>query len=295
MTDSTVSGPQNSGPQRSGAGTDAPSSGPRSSGTGTGTPRSGQYGPGAAGGKLSLRGVRKAFGATTVLDGIDLDVQPGEVITLIGASGSGKSTLLRCINLLEPIDDGEIHFDGLDIAEPGLDPDPIRRRIGMVFQSFNLFPHMSVTRNVAIGPIKVLGADRATAYAAARVMLDKLGLADRADAYPDQLSGGQQQRVAIARSLAMDPEVMLLDEITSALDPELVGEVLDVVRGLKADGMTMLFATHEMTFAREISDRVCFLHHGRILEAGPPDQLFGSPQEERTKEFLQRVTDAGRL
>ena len=245
--------------------------------------------------KVSLRNVRKSFGTNTVLDGIDLDVAEGEVITLIGASGSGKSTLLRCANLLEPLDDGEIFFDGVDIAEPGLDPDPIRRRIGMVFQSFNLFPHRSVTKNVAIGPRKVLGTDKATATTAAVEMLTRLGLADRADAYPDQLSGGQQQRVAIARSLAMNPEVMLLDEITSALDPELVGEVLDVVRGLKADGMTMLFATHEMAFCREISDRVCFLHQGRILEHGPPEQVFGNPQETRTREFLQRVTDAGRF
>ena len=245
--------------------------------------------------KLSLRNVRKSFGTNTVLDGIDLDVAEGEVITLIGASGSGKSTLLRCANLLAPLDDGEIFFDGVDIAEPGLDPDPIRRRIGMVFQSFNLFPHMSVTKNVAIGPRKVLGTDKATATTAAVEMLTRLGLADRADAYPDQLSGGQQQRVAIGRSLAMNPEVMLLDEITSALDPELVGEVLDVVRGLKADGMTMLFATHEMAFCREISDRVCFLHQGRILEHGPPEQIFGNPQETRTREFLQRVTDAGRF
>lgn len=245
--------------------------------------------------KISLRNVRKAFGENTVLDGIDLDVANGEVITLIGASGSGKSTLLRCTNLLEPIDDGTVLLDGVDVSEPGLDPDPVRRRIGMVFQSFNLFPHMSVTKNVAIGPRKVLGVDKATARASALEMLTRLGLAERADAYPDQLSGGQQQRVAIARSLAMQPEVMLLDEITSALDPELVGEVLDVVRGLKADGMTMLFATHEMTFAREISDRVCFLHKGRILEQGPPEQIFGAPREQRTQEFLERVVDAGRL
>jgi polar amino acid transport system ATP-binding protein len=245
--------------------------------------------------KISLRSVRKAFGDNTVLDGIDLDVADGEVITLIGASGSGKSTLLRCTNLLEPIDDGAVLLDGVDIAEPGLDADPVRRRIGMVFQSFNLFPHMSVTKNVAIGPRKVLGVDKATARASAVEMLTRLGLAERADAYPDQLSGGQQQRVAIARSLAMQPEVMLLDEITSALDPELVGEVLDVVRGLKADGMTMLFATHEMAFAREISDRVCFLHKGRILEQGPPEQIFGAPREKRTQEFLERVVDAGRF
>jgi polar amino acid transport system ATP-binding protein len=245
--------------------------------------------------KIQMRGVYKAFDATTVLDGINLDVATGNVIALIGASGSGKSTLLRCVNLLEPVDDGEILFDGVDIAEPGLDPDPIRRRIGMVFQSFNLFPHMSVTDNVAIGPRKVLGVSKSQARSDGLEMLTRLGLGERADAYPDQLSGGQQQRVAIARSLAMNPEVMLLDEITSALDPELVGEVLDVIRGLKEAGMTMLFATHEMAFAREISDTVCFLHKGRILEEGPPDQIFGDPREPRTKAFLQRVTDAGRL
>jgi polar amino acid transport system ATP-binding protein len=245
--------------------------------------------------KLSLRGIRKSFDGTTVLDGIDLEVAEGDVIALIGASGSGKSTLLRCINLLEPIDDGVLLLDGVDIAEPGLDADPIRRRIGMIFQSYNLFPHMSVTDNVAVGPRKVLGVDKAQARRAAGELLTRLGLAERADAYPDQLSGGQQQRVAIARSLAMNPEVMLLDEITSALDPELVGEVLDVVRGLKEEGMTMLFATHEMAFAREISDRVCFLDRGQILEEGPPAQIFGAPREERTRAFLQRVTDAGRL
>jgi len=245
--------------------------------------------------KLQLRGVYKAFGDTTVLDGIDLDVAQGDVITLIGASGSGKSTLLRCINMLEPVDDGQVLFDGVDIAEPGLDPDPIRRRIGMVFQSFNLFPHMTVTDNVAVGPRKVLRVPKREARTHALEMLTRLGLAARADAYPDQLSGGQQQRVAIARSLAMNPEVMLLDEITSALDPELVGEVLDVVRDLKSDGMTMLFATHEMAFAREISDRVCFLHQGRILEEGPPSQIFEKPSEPRTQAFLQRVIDAGRL
>jgi polar amino acid transport system ATP-binding protein len=246
-------------------------------------------------GKLSLRGVRKSFDDTVVLDGIDLEVGRGDVVTLIGASGSGKSTLLRCVNLLEPIDDGAILLDGVDIAEPGLDPDPVRRHIGMVFQSFNLFPHMSVTDNVAIGPRKVLKTPKAAARDAARQMLDRLGLSERADAYPDQLSGGQQQRVAIARSLAMGPEVMLLDEITSALDPELVGEVLDVVRGLKDQGMTMMIATHEMAFAREISDRVCFLHAGRILEQGPPAEIFDRPREPRTQAFLQRVTDAGRL
>jgi len=198
-------------------------------------------------------------------------------------------------NLLEPIDDGMILLDGNDVAEPGFNPIPIRRRIGMVFQSFNLFPHMSVVDNVAIGPRKVLGVPKRDARERARDLLVRLGLEARIDAYPDQLSGGQQQRVAIARSLAMDPEVMLLDEITSALDPELVGEVLDVVRSLKSTGMTMLFATHEMAFARDISDRVCFLHHGQILEEGPPQQVFGAPVEERTRQFLQRVVDAGRL
>jgi polar amino acid transport system ATP-binding protein len=245
--------------------------------------------------KLELRGVTKSFGETTVLDGIDLSVADGDVITLIGASGSGKSTLLRCLNLLEPVDDGQVLFDGVDIAEPGLDPDPIRRRIGMVFQSYNLFPHMDVVDNVAIGPRKVLGVPKSQARATARELLDRFGLGARAEAYPDQLSGGQQQRVAIARSLAMNPEVMLLDEITSALDPELVGEVLDVVRDLRDAGMTMLFATHEMAFAREISDRVCFLHQGRILEEGPPDVIFGAPTEPRTQAFLQRVIAAGRL
>lgn len=245
--------------------------------------------------KLQISDVVKSFGTTRVLDGMNLDVAQREVICLIGASGSGKSTLLRCINLLEPIDDGRILLDGDDISEPGRNPDPIRRRIGMVFQSFNLFPHMSVVDNVSIGPRKVLGVDAETARQQARSLLDRLDLADRADAYPDHLSGGQQQRVAIARSLAMNPEVMLLDEITSALDPELIGEVLDVVRDLKRDGMTMLLATHEMGFAREIADRVCFLDKGRILEDAPPDQLFSNPRQERTQQFLQRVVDAGRM
>ena len=245
--------------------------------------------------KLQVSGVVKSFGTTRVLDNMNLDVDDSEVICLIGASGSGKSTLLRCINLLEPIDDGRILLDGDDISAPGRDPDPIRRRIGMVFQSFNLFPHMTVVDNVAIGPRKVLRVDTATARRQARELLERLDLADRASAYPDHLSGGQQQRVAIARSLAMNPEVMLLDEITSALDPELIGEVLDVVRDLKRDGMTMLLATHEMGFAREIADRVCFLHRGQILEDATPGELFTNPREERTQQFLQRVTDAGRM
>ena len=244
---------------------------------------------------LSLRGIRKAFGDNTVLDGIDLDVAKGDAVTLIGASGSGKSTLLRCVNLLEPIDDGVILFDGADVAEPGLDPDPVRRRIGMVFQSFNLFPHMKVVDNVAGGPRKVLKRPKDEARDAARDLLARLDLVDRADAYPDQLSGGQQQRVAIARSLAMGPDIMLLDEITSALDPELVGEVLAVVRDLKSEGLTSVMATHEMNFARDISDRVCFLHNGQILESGPPEQIFGEPTETRTRDFLHRVLDAGRM
>ena len=245
--------------------------------------------------KLQVERVVKRFGERTVLHDLSLDVERSEVICLIGASGSGKSTLLRCVNLLEPIDDGAIWLDGDDISEPGRDPDPIRRRIGMVFQSFNQFPHMTVGENIALAPRKVLGLGTNEALATALDLLDRLALADKADEYPDRLSGGQQQRVAIARSLAMNPEVMLLDEITSALDPELVGEVLDVVRDLKNDGMTMLLATHEMGFAREIADRVCFLHEGQILEAAPPAELFTAPREERTRQFLQRVTDAGRM
>jgi polar amino acid transport system ATP-binding protein len=245
--------------------------------------------------KLQLEGVVKDFGEHRVLDEVDLDVAAGEVIALIGASGSGKSTMLRCINLLEPIDDGVILLDGEDISEPGRPTDAVRRRIGLVFQSFNLFPHLTVLENVALAPRKVNRVPKDAAHDRARELLARLGLADKAGAYPDQLSGGQQQRVAIARSLAMDPEVMLLDEITSALDPELVGEVLDVVRALRDSGMTMLLATHEMSFAREISDRVCFLDAGRIVESGPPDQVLGDPTEERTRRFLQRVIDAGRM
>jgi len=245
--------------------------------------------------KIVIDHVTKAFGEHVVLDDITLEVATSEVICLIGASGSGKSTMLRCVNLLEPVDDGRIVLDGEEISAPGLDADPIRRRIGMVFQSYNLFPHMTVLENVAIGPRKVLKAPKARAHEQAAALLDRLGLSARSAAYPDQLSGGQQQRVAIARSLAMGPEVMLLDEITSALDPELVGEVLDVVRELRRNGMTMLIATHEMGFAKEIADRVCFLHEGRILEEGPPAQIFEAPREARTKQFLQRVLDAGRL
>jgi polar amino acid transport system ATP-binding protein len=245
--------------------------------------------------KLRLENVLKRFGPRTVLDRLSLDVDTSQVICLIGASGSGKSTLLRCVNLLEPIDDGVILLDGDDISEPGRDPDPVRRRIGIVFQSFNLFPHMTVAQNVSLAPRKVLGHSKASVAANTDTLLARLGLADKANEYPDRLSGGQQQRVAIVRALAMGPMLMLLDEITSALDPELVGEVLDVVRDLKRDGMTMLIATHEMSFAREIADEVCFLHEGRILEQGPPEQLFGQPGNERTRQFLQRVTEAGRM
>ena len=245
--------------------------------------------------KIELSGVRKSFGSNVVLDGIDLAVAPGEVVTLIGASGSGKTTLLRCVNLLEPVDDGRILLDGADIAAVGVDPNPVRRRIGIVFQSFNLFPHMSVERNVTLALTEVLGQPAARAREAARALLGRLGLADKAGAYPDQLSGGQQQRTAIARALALNPEVLLLDEVTSALDPELVGEVLDVVRELRGSGITMLIATHEMGFAREISDRVCFLAGGAVVESGPPSQVFGAPSDARTRQFLARVIASGRL
>jgi polar amino acid transport system ATP-binding protein len=245
--------------------------------------------------KLAFESVVKAFGEHTVLDGIDLIVATGEVISLIGASGSGKSTLLRCANLLEPIDDGVIRLDGDDISEPGRNPDAIRRRIGMVFQSFNLFPHLTVLENVTLAPRRVLGRPAAAAKAQALDMLHRFGLGDKAGDYPDRCSGGQQQRVAIVRALQMEPEVMLLDEITSALDPELVGEVLEVVRELRHEGMTMVLATHEMAFAREISDRICFLKNGQILEQGAPDHMFTEPTQPATREFLARVIASGRL
>ena len=245
--------------------------------------------------KISLRGVRKSFGTHSVLNGIDLDIAEGTVVSLIGPSGSGKSTLLRCINLLEPIDDGEILLDGTDISLPGFDANPVRRRIGMVFQNFNLFPHMSVQDNITLSPVRTLGVDKAIARTKAAELLERFGLADKVNAFPDQLSGGQQQRVAIIRALAIEPEVLLLDEITSSLDPELVGEVLDVVRELKTSGMTLVLATHEMGFARDISDLVCVLDGGHIIEKGLPGQVFSAPQSERAQQFLERIIRAGRL
>jgi len=244
---------------------------------------------------LELQGVRKSFGKNEVLRGVDLDVAEHEVVCLIGASGSGKSTLLRCVNLLEPVDAGRIVVEGAEITARGVDVNRIRRRIGIVFQAYNLFPHMTVLRNVTLAPTKALGLSRAEAESRARALLDRFGLADKADDYPDRLSGGQQQRVAIVRALAMQPDLMLLDEVTSALDPELVSEVLAVIRELAAGGMTMVIATHEMSFARDIADRVCFLDEGVILEQGPPQEVLGAPREPRTQQFLQRIVDAGRL
>jgi len=238
---------------------------------------------------LRLRNVQKSFADHHVLRGIDLEVDQGEMVCLIGASGSGKSTLLRAINLLDPIDDGEIVFDGVDIAEPGLDPQPVRQRIGLVFQSFNLFPHMSAESNVMLAPGRVKGLRKAELKAPVTDLFERFGLGDRMGHFPDQLSGGQQQRVAIIRALAMQPEILLFDEITSALDPELVAEVLDVLRRLRQEGMTMILATHEMGFARELADKVCFLEAGRILEAGPPAQIFDNPKEERTRQFLSQL------
>ncbi len=244
---------------------------------------------------VKVEGLRKSFGKLEVLKGIDLDVAEHEVVCLIGASGSGKSTLLRCVNLLEPIDEGRIVVGSDEITARGVDVNALRRRIGIVFQAYNLFPHMSVLRNVTLGPQKARGLTRRHAEAEADELLGRFGLADKRDDYPDRLSGGQQQRVAIVRALAMQPEVMLLDEVTSALDPELVAEVLNVIRELAAGGMTMLIATHEMGFARDIASRVCFLDAGVILEQGPPAQIFSNPQEPRTRQFLDRIIEAGRL
>ncbi len=244
---------------------------------------------------LRIEGLHKSFGALQVLRGIDLTVDEHEVVCLIGASGSGKSTLLRCINLLEPIDAGRIVVVGEEITAEGVAVDRIRRRIGIVFQAFNLFPHMSVLDNVTLAPRRVLKVARATAEADATELLARFGLADKRDEVPDRLSGGQQQRVAIVRALAMKPDILLLDEVTSALDPELVAEVLNVIRELAASGMTMVIATHEMGFARDIADRVCFLDAGAICEQGPPGIMLTAPREPRTRQFLQRIIEAGRI
>jgi ABC-type polar amino acid transport system ATPase subunit len=240
---------------------------------------------------LQLREVRKQFGSNVVLEGISLDVHQGDVFALIGASGSGKSTLLRCINLLEQLDDGQIWLSGGDISNPAIDVDKVRARIGVVFQQFNLFPHLSVLRNITLAATEVFGTSASDATDRAMYLLERVGLADKAKDFPDRLSGGQQQRVALVRAIATDPEVLLLDEITSALDPELVGEVLDLVRQLKDDGTTIVMATHEMDFAREVSDQVVFLDRGVICEQAEPEKLFGSPEGERTREFLRRFTN----
>jgi polar amino acid transport system ATP-binding protein len=244
---------------------------------------------------VRIEGLRKSFGANQVLKGINLSLAAHEVICLIGASGSGKSTLLRCVNLLEPISEGRIWLLGQEITAPGVDENAVRRHVGIVFQAFNLFPHMTVLRNVTLAPVKVLGSSRSAAEQEARELLRRFGLADKESDFPDRLSGGQQQRVAIVRALAMQPQIMLLDEVTSALDPELVAEVLDVIRELAAGGMTMLIATHEMGFAKDIADRVCFLEDGLIIEDAPPGELFTQPRDERTQRFLRRIVDAGRL
>ena len=244
---------------------------------------------------VSLKGVTKRFGDVEVLKGISLDVEEHGVVCLIGASGSGKSTLLRCVNLLERLDGGDIVVDGQHLSNGDVDVNALRRKIGIVFQAYNLFPHMTVLQNVSLGPRKVRGLDRQQTRATAMELLVRIGLEDKADEYPDRLSGGQQQRVAIARALAMNPKVLLLDEITSALDPQLVSEVLNLVRSLTEVGMTMIIATHEMSFAREVSDKVCFLDAGVICEQGPPDQIFSNPAEPRTREFLKRIIEAGRL
>jgi len=266
---------------------------------GTGEAGTGEAGTGeaaaASGTAIEIAGLRKAFGANEVLRGIDLEVSTHEVICLIGASGSGKSTLLRCLNLLEPINAGRISLWGQEITAAGIDQNLVRRSIGIVFQSYNLFPHMSVLQNVTLAPRKALGTPRPAAEEEARELLSRFGLLDKEAEFPDRLSGGQQQRVAIVRALAMRPQIMLLDEVTSALDPELVAEVLDVIRELAAGGMTMLIATHEMGFARDIARRVCFLEEGRIIEDAPPAELFTDPKDERTRRFLRRIIAAGRL
>jgi polar amino acid transport system ATP-binding protein len=244
---------------------------------------------------LEIRNVEKEFGPVKVLRGVNLSVDEHQVVCLIGASGCGKSTLLRCINGLEKIQGGEIRLMNDRVSGPGVDVNNLRRNVGIVFQSFNLFPHMSVLENVTLAPLKVLKTDRAEAEAKAMALLKRIGLEAKATEYPDRLSGGQQQRVAIVRALAMEPKVMLLDEITSALDPELVSEVLNIVRDLAGQGMTMLLATHEMGFAREVASKVCFLYEGVVHEEGPPAQIFGDPKQERTRAFLKRIIEAGRL
>ena len=244
---------------------------------------------------LELEDVHKSFGENEVLKGIDLVVEPHEVVCLIGASGSGKSTLLKCVNLIEPIDSGRIVVEGEEITAQGVDANRIRRRIGIVFQAFNLFPHMTVVQNITLAPREVLKVDREGAEKRALGLLERFGLLDKKDEYPDRLSGGQQQRVAIVRALAMRPSLMLFDEVTSALDPELVVEVLSVIKELADEGMTMLIATHEMSFARDIANRVCFLDEGRLLEQGSPERIFTSPEHPRTRQFLQRIISAGRL
>jgi polar amino acid transport system ATP-binding protein len=244
---------------------------------------------------LEISKLRKSFDSEVVLEDISITVPEHTATVFIGASGSGKSTLLRCINLLEPIDDGVIKLDGNEITDVEINPDEVRRKIGMVFQAFNLFPHMSVLENIILAPMRVQGISREQAIDQAEGLLKRFGLIDKANQYPDRLSGGQQQRVAIIRSLALNPRLLLLDEITSSLDPVLVNEVLKTVRDLKAEGMTMVLATHEMGFAKQVADEVCFLKDGRILEWGPPDQILNKPQERQTQEFLKQVNEAGRL
>jgi polar amino acid transport system ATP-binding protein len=244
---------------------------------------------------VHIRGVSKWFGSLQVLKQIDLDVAEHNVVCLIGASGSGKSTLLRCLNLLEHVEEGEIVVDGQPLTKTKVDVNALRKKIGIVFQAYNLFPHMTVLQNVTLAPRKALGVSRDEAEDSARTLLRRIGLEDKADEFPDRLSGGQQQRVAIVRALAMEPKLMLLDEITSALDPQLVSDVLNLVRELAGSGMTMFLATHEMNFAREVADKVCFLDAGRILEEGHPEQIFTAPKEPRTREFLSRVLESGRI
>jgi polar amino acid transport system ATP-binding protein len=244
---------------------------------------------------LALRGVTKAFGDREVLCGIDLEVYEHQAVAVIGASGSGKSTLLRCIDLLEEIDDGDILLDGEVVTDPAVDPVAVRRRLGLVFQAYNLFPHLTALRNIVLGDMRAHGASRQEAEAGARRLLARFGLEGREDDRPDDLSGGQQQRVAIARVFAGRPRALLLDEVTSALDPELVGEVLEAVRDLKAEGVTMLIATHEMSFAREVADVVGFLYEGRIIELGPPERVLSDPERPETKRFLRRLLEAGRI